>query len=221
MITIPINYRTTGVATFFALLPLAVIAWVHHLLGVETGNITRDVAVLADIHPLTGALSSMGILMWWAAAAIWFFSSAIHHKLRSHEEFLFTLSFGLLSSYLALDDLFQIHEYLAPTYLGIREGAVYVALVLALISIIVRFRQRMMCADTIFLVLSLGLLACSMLIDIAAESDSFHWSMSGDYTYLLEDGAKWLGIVCWCGFSILRCMAEILARQNISTIGKR
>jgi hypothetical protein len=82
---------------------------------------TRDIAAIAKIHPLSGFLSNLGILLWCAAASICSFAAMTLRKIKPRDIFWFLLSSAVLSAYLMFDDLFQFHEELAPTYLGLNE----------------------------------------------------------------------------------------------------
>jgi hypothetical protein len=189
-----------------AFLPLAAISAAARMLGVDVMYLTRDTAAIAGIHPLAGILSNAGILLWWASAAIWFFTAAFHRRMKSDDPFLFSLCSGLASAYLALDDLLQIHEFLAPTYLRVPEEGVYGALAMGAVVYAWRFRQFLLRADACLLLLAGFLLAGSVGIDAVLEP--WLWRL-GNWTGLLEDGLKWMGIICWLSFCLLRCFTEI------------
>ena len=100
---------------------LLVVVAASLFLQVRMPNMTRDVTAIANIHPLSGVLSNLGVLLWCTAAAVCGFASFFlrHAQPRSPSRFL--LSSSLLSVYLMLDDLFQLHENLLPRYLGLSE----------------------------------------------------------------------------------------------------
>lgn len=52
---------------------LALIAAAGTLREVTAAQLTRDVTALAAIHPLSGVLSSLGILLWGAAVSVCLF----------------------------------------------------------------------------------------------------------------------------------------------------
>ena len=39
-------------------------------LGVSMPNMTRDITAIANVHPLSGVLSNLGILLWCVAATV-------------------------------------------------------------------------------------------------------------------------------------------------------
>ena len=52
---------------------LLAVAVVSVLFKVSIPDMTRDVTALANIHPLSGVLSNLGILLWCSTASICFF----------------------------------------------------------------------------------------------------------------------------------------------------
>ena len=204
--------RLLHLAAGVALGPLALVAVLRLELGIGVQDMTRDVAAIAHIHPLFGALSSLGILLWSSAAAIWFFSASVHRAVGSFASVRFCVVSGTLSAYFALDDLFQFHEYLAPTYFGLPEAAVYLLLAMAVACYLWAFRSQLLRTDAILLLLSLCFLGGSVSIDAVLEQ--WLWRLE-DWTYLIEDGLKWLGILGWLGFCVARCRSGLtgLLRQ--------
>ncbi|MBI2472394.1 MAG: hypothetical protein HYV59_14330 [Planctomycetes bacterium] len=175
---------------------------------------TRDATATVGIHPLTGALSSLGILLWWASASVWLFSAVLHRKFRSHRGFWFAVSSGFLSAYLALDDLFLFHEDLVPTYLGLPEKAMYAVLSLVMAAYLLAFRRLIVQRECLLLLFALSFLACSAFVDVVLEP----WILwLEDWRFFIEDGLKWLGIVSWCSFCVVRCRADILSMIDQTT----
>lgn len=96
-----------------------------------------------------------------------------------------------LSALFALDDLLMLHETAAviPGAAAL-IGAVYA---LVFVAFIVRFRATIRRdLDAGLLVLAVAALAASVLVDIVIEATE--WSV------LIEDGAKLLGIAAWSAF---------------------
>jgi hypothetical protein len=188
------------------LLPLLLVAGASWLLAIEVKVMTQDPAAQARLHPLAGFLSSLGVLLWWTSASIWLFCAGLRLPGSTaavttlHQRFC--LSSAGLSAYLALDDLFQIHESLAPLYLGIPERGVYGVLGVAVLAYLVGFRALLMNRCGLLLMLSLGLLAASVVVDSVLEP--WLWRL-GHWTYLVEDGLKWMGIAAWCAFCVVWC----------------
>lgn len=178
---------------------LLAMAGVSVVYQVSIPSMTRDVAAIAGVHPLSGALSSLGILVWCTAAATCTFAAMLIRPVVSKEECQFLLCSALLTTYLMLDDLFQFHEALAGRYLGLNEKVVYLLLGVAVFSYLASFREIILQTNFLVFALALAFLALSVVTDTILEPWLWrldHWAL------FIEDGAKWLGIVCWCSYYV-------------------
>jgi len=200
--------RPAIVVPILAVLPLVVIAILGLQHQVHFSRMTRDVAAIARIHPLSGFLSSLGILLWWTSATLWLFSASVYRTLHLHKLFRFALATGLLSAYFALDDLYQLHESIAPNYLGVPEKGVFAILAVWTILYLVLCRHQLLKKNGTWMLLALVLLGASLMMDAVLEPQLMQL---GQWSYLLEDGCKWLGIVCWCCFCLISCRCGMMA----------
>ena len=179
-----------------ALVVLAAISVLRLVFDVPLFTMTGDVNAIARIHPLAGFLSSLGALVWCVTASVCLFAATILRRTELRSTFWFLLSSGLLSAYLLLDDLFQFHEDLADRYFGLPEEAIIAALGTALVVYFITFRHDIGRTDFGILLLAVGFFAASVFID-----DFLEGAVPNGYGVdFLEDGAKWLGIVCWCSY---------------------
>lgn len=192
-----------------AALPVLGVVLAQMLLPVSFVELTRDVSAIGGIHPLMGVLSSLSILGWWTGAAVWLFTATVMPDHRNGGDRKFLLGMGFLTAYLALDDLFMIHDYLVPVHLGLPEFLIYTLLVVAVSSIAWRHRSMIVRMDAVLLLLAIVSLAMSASMDTVIDP---LLSDYGDWTYLLEDGLKWAGICFWSGFAVVRCGDVISAR---------
>lgn len=199
-----------GLMFLLGILPVMLVGLASSWLAIEVRVLTQDATALAKVHPLAGVLSSLGILVWWTSASLWLFCAGVHRREGEERLWRFCLSSALLSGYLALDDLFQIHESLAPVYLGIPEGAVYGLLGMAVVAYLLSFRDLLLNLRGLLLLGALGLLAVSVGVD---GLEHWLWRL-GHWTYLLEDGLKWMGIVSWCAFCVVWCRDHVLAARR-------
>lgn len=182
-------------------LVLALVAVAAAIADVRIPDMTRDVAALAKLHPLAGLLSNLGLILWSATAAVCLFAAAAsrpQHARRSR----FLLFGGLLSAYLLLDDFFQVHEVIAPQYLGIRERYVYLALAASLLAYLLTFRDVIVATHWPALLLALGFFAASAGSDAAVALLLPPRTATPDWQFFVEDGAKWLGICSWCHYFV-------------------
>jgi hypothetical protein len=184
----------------------------HAFLEVEIPNMMQDMAQLAHIHPLYGILQNLGVLLWCATAAISLFTAMLAYKLKQKSLYRFYLSGALLSAYLLFDDFFEFHEFLAPYYLMVTETSIMVALGIVVLSFLVTFRQIILQADYFFLLLSVGFLSVSVIIDFFEPW--LRWL--GPLRIMLEDSPKWLGIACWCSYFVHTSYQFILNNFGIS-----
>jgi hypothetical protein len=124
------------------LLAAVVAAYVKRL---SLGFFIRDPTSVMVASPLTGMVSSIGVLGWCAAATLCLFTWAVTRR-RSGGPVgdVFLLIPGLLTAAVMLDDLFRIHETLAPRYLGGPPDSLIVAYVLIGGVWLVAFRRRIL-----------------------------------------------------------------------------
>lgn len=186
----------TFVPTGLLLAALGMLAFGY---GKDIGQLLREPTTAAGLHPLTGAVSNLGILLWAAPAAISLFAGAIARSNNGGDAAGFLLASGGLSAFLCCDDFFQIHEDLMDRYFGIDEKVVYGALGIAVLTYLVRYRRLILSTHCSMLILAILLLGTSVAIDAVLEQ----WMHSlGHGRILIEDGAKLLGIAAWCSYYV-------------------
>lgn len=173
-----------------ALLIVAVIA--ARSLHVPVASLTRDMAALAHVHPLIGVVSNVGVLLWCATAAICLFSRNVLRQQGRHVEARCLLWAGILTSGLLLDDLFMIHEYIAPVHFHVNEKVILACHAGGFGAYLLSHRRLILADNYQLLAAAMVLFAASVLVDI---SDGHGWLSN-----LAEDGFKLLGIASWLGY---------------------
>lgn len=169
------------------------------LYQVPIPSLTRDISAIADVHPFSGVLSNLGILLWCVAGSTSAFAAMILRSAEPRGNYLFLLSSAFLSAYLMLDDFFLFHEDLAGRYLGLNEKVVFVLLAVAVLSYLVSFRKVILQTNVTIFVLALVFLSLSVVVDAIIDP----WLLwLGHWKIFIEDGAKWLGIVFWCSYYV-------------------
>lgn len=197
--------RTPALAVLLALMPLIVIVgvaaiWDRTLLPLAT----RDVTVIAQVHPLIGFLSSMGAFLWFGCAAVCLHTVTAIHAPERPERRLLAWAVAL-SLFLWFDDFFLLHEELAPAA-GIPERMVNVAVV-TWVALYAWMAWTLLPPRRLkLLALALGLLAASMTTDWLLPFTGLGF---GARVALLEDGTKWLGICAWLGFHVGMCRSYL------------
>ena len=180
---------------FFANLILVAVATINRIYQVPFTLMTSDPTAIAGIHPLSGVLSNLGIILWCFATSNCILAATIMRSIGTKKLFLFLLYSSLLSTFLMLDDLFQFHEDLS-TMIGLNQKVIYVLLATAVITYLINFRKILIQTNIIPFIIALASLFLSIVLDTIVYK--IFGSQLGDWLYFMEDGAKWIGIVFWC-----------------------
>jgi len=184
----------------FAIIPICLVAYLSHTMGIETQTMTRDIAAIANLHPLAGFLSNFGMIVWSISAAIIFFTLKLLKEYLQLNERRFLKHFGVLTAYMGLDDFFQLHEVIGPEYLHVPEKLMLLGLIIFAMFVCIKYRKILIGEHVMVFILALLLLGGSVIYDnLWFEPPFGHWN------FLFEDAMKWLGICAWCGYSILKC----------------
>ena len=147
-------------------------------------------------HVYYGLVSNMGLLLWTGTAAVLLLMGLVFLSVDKTDPFTrFALTGGLFTAWIAIDDMFLVHEKVFPA-LGVPQTLVIVSyVVLAGLYVLASwryiFRQQ-------YWILALGAVALgsSIFVDLV-----FH-SLDA-YLVYIEDSAKFIGIVSWSIFHLL------------------
>lgn len=165
---------------------------VHFWKGVPIGDLTRDPLEVMDGAIYIGFLSQVGIFFWAASATVCLFAASVIaggagiHKLKS-----FFLAAGVLSLYLGLDDVFELHEHLFPR-IGVSEKIVYVSYVGITVLWLIQFCSIILTTEYLLLGGAALFFSASIAIDVVDYHFTGH--------HLFEDGTKIIGIMCWLAY---------------------
>lgn len=182
------NKKAVASILVFLLIPVFFIALNSGPNGDGAGYFTRDPASTTKQTPFLGILSNLSVILWGMAAAIAFTSSLqMRSRLEMQRVAQFFLYLSILSLILMLDDLLQIHETLAPDYLGVNEKLVLITYAIYLAGVL--FIHRKDIRETQFSILFISLFF--FVASVVAEKNDVPWP------YLFEDGLKFLGIGFW------------------------
>ena len=181
-----------------AVLLLIMLAAASHGMDIPISRFVRDPMAIKTGHPLIGVLSNIGAILWSFAAAICWFTYLLlkkNHQPRSFTGFIF--GGGVISSVLLVDDFFMLHEMLEK-YLKINEIIPLLSYGFLLVFYLIKYWRIILTTDYIYLALTFFFLAITFLTD-RLPYDLFSW------LYMLEDGAKFLGIISWLGYQFSVC----------------
>jgi hypothetical protein len=153
----------------------------------------------------TGFLSNMGMLFWSSTVAVCFFTATfVARRAATRPTGRFLYASGLLTLFLLMDDLFQLHERVFPLSLGIPEPIVFLGYLSVTFVYLVRFRGVILESDYLLLGLALGFFGLSVAVDVFTEGELYLW----------EDGAKFVGIVTWLAYFV-RVSAQVPRRPRL------
>jgi hypothetical protein len=193
---------------------LGVVVVAHLTTGLAFEEAIEDPAGLIEFHPLTGVVSTIGVMAWWTAAVTCLFASALLPRRVGAARRSFLFWSGIVTATLVVDDLFLFHEDLAERYLGLAQRFVVIAYACVAILFVVRFRAIIRGApDRWLLALAVGLLAASLATDYVHERVIF--DRTGEYIGLVifvEDALKLLGIAAWTAFFVAYAYRAVLVR---------
>lgn len=180
-------------------------------LDIPFQRFVRDPADLAQIHPLSGVLSNIGVLVWCSTAAVCMFAFALLRTRSGRSPLgMFLLCSGFLTLMLLADDLFQVHETLFPIYLKIPESVTFGLYGLVTLFIVIRFFTPIMSTNYRLLLLAFALFGVSILVDMLFPEPSL-------LRYLVEDGAKFMGIVSWLVYHAGVAMSALASEEGVGT----
>ena len=164
--------------------------FLHLWKDVPIVQMTEDpVALGKGMTVYTGFLSQVGILLWAGAASVCFFCgkvlrpSIVDHKLRR-----FLLISGVLTLYLALDDMFLLHEIVLPHF-GIPQELVMGGYVLVVLAYLFVFHRTILSTNFRLLSFSLFFFATAVILDVFKPFEL--------YLNLIEESAELVGLVSW------------------------
>lgn len=200
------RYGLDGVSRLLTLvivaLPVLFIAAVGAQPWIDPADLLRDPLAVAELRQpecckvYYGAVSNLGVLVWMGGAAICLFAAAVVQAQGARAQAaVFLAAAGLLTGFLAIDDLFLVHENVLPA-LGVSEPVTYGAYgLLGLVYLAISWREILR-HNVVLLFVGVALLGTSVVID---------WMFHSEHPMriLLEDGAKLTGICAWVGFHVI------------------
>ncbi len=184
--------------------PVGLVATAAPRLDQPVGNLTRDPQGIFGVGWYFGFLSNVGVLLWWGTAVVCVLAGGIVWKLGARRKGQIAVAVGLLTAWLALDDLFLLHEDVLPRALLLPEELILVVYALVAVGVlwsVLALLQR----DTRIL------LAAAVLLFFVSTVVDFYGSWADTTLYFYEDALKFLGIVTWSvtfAFVSLRLLSE-------------
>lgn len=193
------GWRLVTWAAAPALFVVAANSLVTALTDVHTSHLVNDPAALYDFPVYAGVFSHLGVGLWVASATVGLFARAVLRPAAPRAARFF-LAAGLLSALLATDDLFLLHERVAPAVLGVGEAVVFALEGAAALAVIGVHAGFVFAAQRRLLALAGAAFAAAIGADL--------WDPSG-LDVLVEDTLKILGIGAWLTFLAVRAAGAL------------
>lgn len=200
-----------GIGALFILLILVAIS-----LGLsDSYRWTADLAALSNPRPFDGLLSNLGMIVWASASAIAAFTGLL--KLRASDlppAIPRLLLMGALATFVLLvDDFFMFHDAIFPDYIGIPETVATIMVGIVPLAFLWFSRNAISRTPWPLLAAGAAYLALMTVIDFMER----RVEIPGHH--LWEEGAKFLGILHWCGYFVLTSTMAMLGEMRASRDG--
>ena len=183
----PQSLRTVFIGFGFIVLALCVPVAAKLIWDIPPADMLRDTAAVLDGPAYAGILSTLGFLLWTAAATICLFVAAAQPYARAFWLYAATITLILLA-----DDWLMLHEN--AHYIGVTEHVIYGVYAIAMAYYVVRFRQILLRAEYLLLLAAYVCFAGSLVVD-ALDGVVYFPGF-----YIVEDGFKMFGIMGWLLF---------------------
>lgn len=190
----------------FTMLVFAAAVILGELEDVPPALMTRDALQTLGGRVYVGFVSGLGILLWTMAAAVSLLIAYVSRSFPPPREVAgFHLGFGLLTVWLTLDDLYLFHDKIGPYFTGLPQWFFCASYGVAALLLIVRFRSVIL--ETPWIILS-----CSLVcLGVSGAMDATLPDL--DQNVIVEDGFKFLGILCWASYFVLCAVQEMRERS--------
>jgi hypothetical protein len=151
---------------------------VLHFAHVDTLSLTRDPSATTGVGPQVGIISTLGLILWGAAAAVLALAATLVET--GSDAAFFACTAGALGL-LLVDDALLLHEKILPDA-GIPQDLVYAVYVIGAVAWLFAFRRQIADSRVILLALGGAGFAASIGLDVLDARQS------------VEDYAKYVGI---------------------------
>ena len=178
-------------------LGLAVMATVAGQSKTRAGQLLMDPSFTLGTRWYTGLVSNLGILAWTVGAAGAFAGAWLCRLGGRDRAAQFLLGGGVVGALLLADDLFQFHAVLIPTEFDVPKlvGELFLGGAVAL-WVLRHFREISRTHFHLLVAAAAGLAASLIVDSVYSPAPGAGWD-------LIEDGAKFLGILAWSTYFVV------------------
>ncbi len=179
--------------------------------GLSFDELSRDPLGTLNASSWLGIFSSGGIVLWsigWVGLVLSWFYTKGYKDLKVAR--IVNLGFGIVGFVMYIDDYIMLHDRFLPIYLGINEVVLPVVYFCAVIVLVIVYLRELVGRG----LLILG--GAFLFLGFSAGIDTLFYQQHVAWEFYLEDGAKFIGIVLWTGFSLFR--TDYLFRRRLEKV---
>lgn len=200
----------TILVIYFDLVVLSSVYVLGSVKQIPLGELTRDAGNITG-QIFIGILSNLGIILWSVSATVCFLGAILLNKQPFKQRFLFFS--GLLTSVLAIDDAFLLHDGIIPRLFHIHEWPCYVGYIL-IFALYITFFISDILSKTDYPILGLAFIffGVSIVFDVFFETFP-----SAEVEPFIEDGLKFIGISLWCYYFFIAAAKYVKPHINTSS----
>ncbi len=197
---------------FPGIMLLLILIAFSYLTDTYFGLLSRDVNGIHNAPPYIGMLSNTGILIWAFTVAVLFLSYKLSTILdQDKKQSGFLLFSGGLTLLMLIDDMFLFHDYVIPVYLNLHDSIFYFIYGISVILIFYFYFNLILKTDYILFIAAFVFFGMSGFF-----SESFYYfGIKLPQPHILEDGTKFIGILCWFFYFVRTSYRYILSLYKI------
>lgn len=162
---------------------------------VPVEDLLLDASVVGGGHWYSGLITSIGVVIWTVAATALFGAGYLTRLGNRPQASRMLVLAGTLTAALLFDDLLMLHSDLLPRLTGLSKMVIVGCEGVATGAWVLRWRAEISRTRWELLVASAFGFAGSVITDATLAGGS-------DLNLLVEDGAKFLGVLALCAWSI-------------------
>jgi len=204
--------KTTGLKLIIILELLAVllvfaIGFIGLIFEIPFPDLTANPISRLAVPFYQGILQRIGMILWGGMILLTLFSYSILESSKNLNEIKkFLLYSGIFFGYFLMDELLLIHNFIFPKVFNIHQLLVLIVYAIFTLFFIIRFRIIIKNNFLWLFVIAITFLGLSMLVDILSYLKVIQFS----FRYLLDDGAKFLGITTLFVYYLINCRNMIM-----------
>ncbi len=201
------NLRLIVILEISAILLLIIVGLIGYYYQIPFEDLTANPLSQINIPFYQGILQRVGLILWGFVVILPLFTCYILESSKiPGETKRFLLFSGIFFGYFLIDELLLIHNFIFPKVLNIHQLLVVIVYAVLTLIFLIRFRIIIKNNFLWLFVIAISFLGLSVLVDILSYLKVIRFS----FRYLLDDGAKFLGIFNLFVYYFIYCKYIIL-----------